>query len=113
MKIAAGVIDLQPTFSLTSNHSTDELWFLPTCEGIDCRILLGDHPDASGEFHLTDSEIDRISTSGILRFGDRTYEQVRVDDIVISGVSYDQADIGVYMMALHPIVTYKLFYFDR
>lgn len=56
------------------------------------------------EFQLSDTELDRITTNGILTIGDRA-GATGVDDIYVNGVSYSSGFRGTFLVASHINVT--------
>ena len=104
IKIAAGQIDLQNTFTLEVNSSSDEVWLHPTCYGASCTMLFGEFNDPDYQFHLTNDELNRITSKGILRIGDRT-NTTRIGAILFNGITYSSSDEGTFILAHDTTVT--------
>jgi hypothetical protein len=71
--IRAGQIDLQAGCSISANLSTDDLTMKSTCNTGNCEMYFGDLSPDAAEFHLTQIEFDRITSSGSLKIGDESY----------------------------------------
>ena len=100
LEVFAGTIEIEPGCDITANHSADEIHMKPTCQGLDCTILLGHHSEPNEQFHLTDAELDRISTEGRLRIGDRNHSR-DVDQIHVIGVSFATATRDIMLVSHH------------
>ena len=92
-----------------AENYTDEIYIRPSCRYSACRMYLGEHENTYPEFHLDDSEFDRITTEGLLILGDRMAPETQIysqeiDEIKIKDVSYTSASMGVQIRALYTVV---------
>ena len=59
IEIIAGTFDL--TGEIYADKVNDLLYIRPSCDGSDCTMLLGGVDDGV-QFHMSDVELDRLST---------------------------------------------------
>ena len=90
LEFIAGSIDLKNEFSTLADDVLDEIYVRPSCNNVSCAMYFGDFTSSSTvpeatEFHLTDDELDRITTFGRMVIGDRS-ESTDVDYIEMSGI---------------------------
>ena len=102
MDISGGTIALDSNCKIIAPEANDDIHFFPTCKNINCHIYLGNHTNVNDQFHLTDAELDRVTTIGTLHIGDRN--TTWVDHINIRGISYNWGNMGVYINAHHVLV---------
>ena len=103
-----GTIELDEYCRVVAEEPNDNIHLFPTCRNGDCSIYLGEFvEEKEGEFHLTDAELDRVTSNGFLHIGDRntTY----IDFIDIKYLTYESGHMGVFINAHHPQVSFLYF----
>ena len=103
--VEAATIALTGSITTTGN-SSDQVRLRPACSATgttltSCRVLLGGMSDPGSVFHLTDTELDTVSTAGKLYIGDIPSSTTDVDDVEIQGLSFTSGTAGVYISALY------------
>jgi hypothetical protein len=92
LEISSETASFSESCAILAGQASDMIWVHPTCSGENCNMLLGDHPDAGAlSFHLTNDELDMVTTSGILYLGGRNQE-VSIDEINFAGVVYSNSE---------------------
>lgn len=106
----AGSIDLDGDCIFETHRTKDVLNFRPSCTGYGCSAYFGYHDSVpAGDFHLTDAEIDRITSEGAIFFGDNNTTDV--NSVEINGVTYHSGDNYVVFKANVQDVSLILFKF--
>ena len=87
-----------------TDQVTDIIHMRPDCSGYYCRMFLGaDAEQFPNEFHLTDSELDRVTSLGQLVLGDWN-TSTDIDYIQMKGISLEHAPVKTLIYAGYPTV---------
>jgi hypothetical protein len=92
------VTEIAPT-----DGSKDRVLLRPSCTGDDCLMYLGDYTGESGtKYVLSNGELNRITTTGIVLIGDNHPQGTAVvDGIFAKNLAYSSGDTKIIFAAAH------------